>query len=281
MVSEVPTSTAHDHVCWIYRDDAELHAVGMEFLAGGLAQGERLLCVGDRMAEGLRRDPGALGGAAALIAAGTLEVLTLTEAYEAAGGFSTERQRAFYDAATRRALTDGYTGLRVLADVTALAGDPVHHDELVRWEHVADEFIANGPGMSALCGYRADLPEAALADVTSVHPLVHTTADDAVPFRLFFDGRRLVLAGDVDTLGAERLVRALRSSPVESGAPALDLTDLRFADVAAYRAIAAWARALADDGEPVELWNAPALLRRTWQLLGLDEWASVSFPSTA
>ncbi|MCA0145178.1 MEDS domain-containing protein [Blastococcus sp. LR1] len=278
-VSEVPEPSAREHVCWVYRDDAELHSAGMAFLAGGLARGERLLCVGDRLAAGLRADPAALGGIAGLVAAGTLRVLTFAEAYEVAGEFSAENQWAFYDAATRRALADGYTGLRVLADVSPLAGDPVLHDELVRWEHVADQFMATGPGMSAMCAYRSDLPESALADVTAVHPLVRSTA--ATAFRLFFDGKRLVLAGDVDTLGAERLTRALGCSPAHPGTHSLDLAELQFADVAAIRVLAAWARSVTDDGGEVQLWNAPALLRRTWRLLGLDEWARVSFAAAA
>ncbi|WP_104525866.1 MEDS domain-containing protein [Blastococcus atacamensis] len=271
---------ARDHVCWIYRDDAELHEAGIAFLAGGLARGERLVVVGERAIEGLRGEVPALGDVDALVLAGTLRTLTLTEAYVAAGGFSAEGQREFYDAATRQALADGYTGLRVLADVSDLAGDPVHHDELVGWEHVADHFMANGPGMSAMCTYRADLPVAALADVAAVHPQVHGPAGTA-PFRLFFDGRRLVLAGEVDTVGAERLTRALSASPTHAGAHALDMAELQFADVAACRVIAAWARAVVEDGGQVQLWNAPALLRRTWRLLGLDEWAGVSFAAAA
>jgi anti-anti-sigma factor len=278
-VTAVPEPASCDHVCWIYRDDADLHGAGMAFLAGGLARGERLLCVGDRLAESVRADSAALGGIAGLIASGTLRVVTFAEAYEVAGEFSVQGQRAFYAAATRRALADGYTGLRVLADVSPLAGDPVLHDELVRWEHVADHFIATGPGMSAMCAYRSDLPESALADVAAVHPLVRSTADPA--FRLFFDGKRLVLAGDVDTLGAERLTRALSSSPTRPGTHALDLAGLQFADVAAVRVLAAWARSVTDDGGEVQLWNAPALLRRTWRLMGLDQWATVSFAAAA
>ncbi|WP_167759230.1 MEDS domain-containing protein [Blastococcus sp. TF02A_35] len=285
-VNELPGAAAHDHVCWSYRDDADLHATGMAFLAGGLARGERLLCVGDRVAEGLRGDPAALGGVAALVSAGTLRVMTLAEAYVAAGGFSVDGQRAFYDAATDQALADGYTGLRVLADVTDLAGDPVHHDELVRWEHAADHYMAGGAGasgmasMSAMCAYRSDLPEPVLADVAAVHPVVHAPAD-VVPYRLFSDGTRLVLAGEVDALAAQRLTRALGSTPAHVGVHALDLADLRFADVTASRVLAAWARAVTEDGGQVQLWNAPALLRRTWRLLGLDDWARVSFAATA
>ena len=279
-VLELPPPSSHDHVCWVYRDDAELTAAAVGFLDGGRARGERLLCIGDRVAELLRRSPGALGGVAALTDDGTLRILTLAEAYAAAGGFTAERQHAFYDEATRRALTDGYTGLRVFADVTALADAPGTRPELMRWEHLADDLIAHGPGMSAMCAYRDDVPAATLGDLGGVHPVVHAPVG-AVPFQVFFDDDGLALAGDVDTLSAERLGRILATSPTSGSTVALDLSDLRFADVAACRVLAGWARTLAARGVALELVDAPPLLERMWHLLALDERASVTFRPVA
>ena len=84
-VDAVPGAGPADHVCWVYEDDAAFDAAAREFLAGGLARGERLLCVGERVIEGLRA-PGARD-LSDLIAEGTVETLTLAEAYEAAGPF--------------------------------------------------------------------------------------------------------------------------------------------------------------------------------------------------
>ena len=276
VITEVPDAGAHDHVCWIYHDDAELAAAAVEFLAGGLARGERLLCVGDRIAEALRRTPGALGGIDELIGSGTLRILTVAEVYEATGAFSAERQHAFYDAATRAAVADGHRGLRVFAEVTALAADDEVRPELVRWEHLADEFVLRGPGMSTMCAYRADLPAAAICDVAGVHPVVHAP-DGTVPFQVFFDDRGPSIAGDVDALGADRLSRILATTPVTGGTCAVDLSELRFADVAACRVLARWARELDGRGVRLELWNAPPLLERMWHVLALDDWASVAF----
>ncbi|WP_113796578.1 MEDS domain-containing protein [Blastococcus sp. TF02-8] len=275
LVGEVAGAEAHDHVCWVYRDDAELHAVGTRFLAGGLARGERLLCVGVDLVEHLGLDD-----VDRLVAAGTLVVLTPDEAYVGAGGFTAEKQRAFYDTASRRARTDGYTGLRVLAELSSLAGDPGHARELARWEHHADQFIGSDAGMSAMCAYRADASPAAVTDIAAVHPAVHAP-DGAVPFRVFFDRGRLALSGDVDTLGADRLARILDVSPIPAGTRSLDLSELDFADVAACRVLAAWARAAAQDGGRVQLWNATALLRRMWPAMGLDAWAPVQFAAAA
>ena len=278
-IADVPTAGAHDHVCWIYRDDSELTVAAVEFLAGGLARNEQLLCVGDRIADALRRSPCALGGVDELVRSGGLRILTVADVYEAAGAFSAESQHAFYDAATRSAVADGYAGLRVFAEVTALAADADVRPELLRWEHLADEFILRGPGMSAMCAYRADLPATAIGDLAGVHPLVHAP-EGAVPFQVFFDDHGPSLAGDVDTHGAERLARILAATPVSGGTCAVDLSGLRFADVAACRVLARWARELGDREVRLELWNAPRLLERMWHVLALDEWASVAFGTT-
>jgi ABC-type transporter Mla MlaB component len=279
LVTEVPVPGAHDHVCWVYRDDADLTAAAVEFLSGGLLRGERLLCVGDRAVDRLRRAPAALGDIDQLIADGRLRLLTVADAYAATGPFSTESQHAFYDHATRQAVAEGYTGLRVFAEVTALAADDALRTELVRWEHVADELVARGPGMTAMCAYRDDLPASALGDLAGVHPQVHAPAG-TVPFRVFFDDHGPRLAGDVDTVGAERLARILAATPVSGGTCAVDLSELSFADVAACRVLAGWARTLGEQGVRLEFWNAPPLLERMWHVLALDEWASVAFDAT-
>ena len=278
---DVPAVGAHDHVCWVYRDEREFDAAALEFAAAGLARGERVLCVGDRVVEGLRRSPAALGDVDALIAEGALRTVSLAGACSATEEFDAERQRAFYDAATQEALDAGYRGLRILAELSTLAEDARIQPVLVRWEHVADEYIANSSGMTAMCAYRGDLPVPVLAEAAAGHPLVHAPGDPPA-FQLFFDQHQVALTGDVDALGAEHLARMLASSPVVEGSTCvLDLSELRFADVAGCRAIARWARARAAHGVGVELRNAPPLMERAWHLLGFDEWAVVSFTLTA
>ena len=216
-MSEVPPPDGTDHLCWIYEDDESFDAAVERFLAGGLARGERLLCIGDDVVERLGGEYPLLPGAGALVERGALELLTVAEAYDAAGAFSPERQFAYYQAQTQRALDDGYTGLRVLAELTALAADAQRRPELVRWEHLADAFMASGSGMTAMCAYRADLSSEALDDIASVHPVVHSADGGHPAFRVFFDGDRVVLAGSVDTFSADRLAHVLAASPV--GAP--------------------------------------------------------------
>jgi anti-anti-sigma regulatory factor len=276
LVTTVPGAEAGDHLCWVYDDDAAFAAAARQFLAGGLARGERLLCVGERVID--RLQGGASSGVAVerLIAEGRLELLTVAQAYAATGRFAPEQQLAFYEEATRRAVDQGYRGLRVIAEVSPLAEDPASRADLVRWEHLADDFMASGSGMSAMCMYRADLPSGALTDVATAHPLVQSEQD--VPsFRLFFDEGRLALAGSVDTFDADRLAALLASSPVRGPLVTLDLTFLDFLDGAGCRVLARWARDLGARSIEVELRSAPRVVQRMWSLLGFSDLAPVTF----
>jgi ABC-type transporter Mla MlaB component len=273
-IDAVPGAGAADHLCWVYEDDAAFAAAAREFLAGGLARGERLLCVGERVIEGLTA-PGTRH-LSDLIAEGTVETLTLAEAYEAAGPFLPEKQLAFYDAATKRALEAGYRGLRVIAEASDLAADPVQRADLVRWEHIADDYAAHGSGFSAMCAYRADLGPDALGDVASVHPMVR--APEAVSsFRLFVDGHGLVLAGCVDRSSSARLARVLAATAVTGDVVVLDLAGLEFLDVAACRVLARWAAGLADRSVTVQVTGSSMLLRRMWRILDLDQLVPLIF----
>jgi ABC-type transporter Mla MlaB component len=131
--------------------------------------------------------------------------------------------------------------------------------------------------MVAMCAYdRAALQADVLADVTSLHPQVHAPLDPP-SFRIWFDGRRVALAGAVDTFAADRLARVLAASPVSRPTAVLDLSRLEGVDAAGCRTLAAWARALAERGVRLRIEDAPRPLLRLWQLLGLEGPAPVSF----
>jgi ABC-type transporter Mla MlaB component len=272
-VVEVPEPGPADHVCWIYDDPRDLDTAASRFLAGGLARGERLLVIGEGMIDTLHPDTLPFGGTDALLATGALEILDLSTAYVGSAQFTPERQLAFYDAATRKALEDGFTGLRVAAEASALAADPASRAILVRWEQLADGFVAGGSGFTAMCAYRSDLGTEALADVASVHPVVRGIEGEP-QFQVFHDGNRLVLSGSVDTFTASRLGRVLGESSAARRPTILDLSLLEFVDVAGCRVLARWA---SGPGGPLQVLGASRLVQRMWPLLGLDAVAPVSF----
>lgn len=279
MISEIADGTDADHVCWVEQAQAVFDAAVRDFALRGLDRGERLLAVGERVIDSLRRGPAPLDDLDRLIGEGTLETLTVAEAYGdgSTGAFDPERQLEFYDAATRRALREGHHGLRVLADASPLAVDPARRADLIRWEQLADEYVAHGPGMSAMCVYRPDLDAETVTDAASAHPLVHAPAERVPPFRVYFEDGRLAIAGSVDTFVADRLARLLATSPVPPAAAALDLSRVEFIDVAGCRTIASWAQSLRERSVHLSIVGASRLVRRMWALLALAEIAPVAF----
>src|SRR4051812_13287892 len=118
--------------------------------------------------------------------------------------------------------------------------------------------------MRALCAYRADVGREALADVASVHPLVHDPAGGP-PFRVWFEGEAILLAGALDTFGADRLQHVLTVRRIERPRVTLDLRDVEFVDVGGCRTIARWARRLQDRGTRLELTGTSRVFRRMWR----------------
>ena len=116
--------------------------------------------------------------------------MTFADAYAATGDFSAERQFAFYDAATRRAVAEGYAGLRVVAELSALAADPQRRDELVRWEQLADQVRRPGAGDDGACApTRGALPGSTRWPTSpSAHPADPAPRRACARFHVFFEG---------------------------------------------------------------------------------------------
>jgi anti-anti-sigma factor len=271
-----------DHACWLYTDDADFAAAARVFLTDGLTGGDRLLCVGDHHAlEQLRRLAGSAAEVQGHVTRGDLEFLPVTGAYATTGRLEPGAQRTWYEQATRRARAAGYRGLRVIAELTPLAADPAGRENLLRWEHLADDFLASGAGMSALCAYRRDqLPAGVLADVACVHPQVHAEPEEAA-FRVFVDGGGLAVAGTLDAFSADRLSRVLACSVLDLPAVRMDLRRVEFMDAAGCRAVAAWAAGVEQRPAQVTLTGTSRMVRRMWQLLGFAEHTAVAFAEDA
>jgi len=256
----------HDHVCWFYDDVPDLASAARDFLLDGLARGERVLCVGDATIRSVTEGAAALPDAGELVRSGRLDLVPVGAIYAAGGARRTVAdQLRFYSQAVDRALEDGYAGLRVTADVSALAGDPGQ----LEWEQAADRFIAEGPGMATLCAYRADAVGEPLRDrLLQVHPLAGGRVCEA-GFRVYAEADALVLRGEIDSFSAGELADVLAATPRSAGAVTLDTAGLAFIDVAGTRVLAAWRDALQAGGVELTLRNPPRVLRRVWQALEL------------
>jgi hypothetical protein len=254
-----------DHLSWPYDDDDAFADTALRYLADGLLLGERILCVGDEQlhASLQRLDPenvsisGTSGPA--------LVLRSLEEAYGLAKPRTPVEQLTYYRAAVDSALSAGYTGLRVLAEVTALIADPRRSAAHLSWEQRADAALASGVAMTALCAYRGDLLDAeSVAELSCVHPLVRGP-EAAGSFRLFHEHNRLVLAGTITATAASRLRRVLHSEPVPANsAPGgraspsgrhitLDLHQAAHVDPLASRVLADWVATMAAREVKVEV----------------------------
>lgn len=266
---EAPTGLRPgDHVCRTYADAADFSAAVLPFLDEGRRLGEHLLLIGSSRRE-LLRTLAPLPGRDELLASGQLEVHGTAELYAPGGELSPTEPAATYRSLVEAALERGRTGLRVAADVTALVRrGPGAQRRLHVYEHLADAMMGT-VAMTALCLYEASVGADVLGPVTLLHPGQHSGAREPVA-HLSGRGPGLSLHGEVDGTVADDLFRALVD--VAGGVPGevvLDLSDLRFLDVAGARALARATQALSGADVQLRVVRAPRVAARCLGLFGL------------
>ncbi|WP_051366050.1 MEDS domain-containing protein [Hamadaea tsunoensis] len=222
-VDSVDGLSHHDHVGWVFDTPGDFRAAATRFLADGLAGGQRVLLVtGDVDGADLSDDFAAARdtGAAVVLDVGM---------YRSGDPYVPVET---YARAVDEALADGFTGLRVAADVTSLVRTAEDRAAFARYERLADELMIRSM-FSALCAYdRAELGAAEAAELVCVHPVARRSS---VPLRLHNSetpGIAAVLAGDVDMHGYALLRTALDSADLTGvdGTVTIDARDLAFID---------------------------------------------------
>ena len=231
-------------MCWVYEDDDDLRR-GRPGVPRRRAGPRRAAAVRRRAGDREPADAGPAHDLAALIARGAVETLTLAEVYAAGGPFRPERQLAYYDAATRRALDDGYRGLRVLAEVSDLAADAGRRARAGPLGAAGRRRTPrSGSGFSAMCAYRADLAREALADVA-----VRAPAGPRPPGGVLVPAvrRRRPARPGRQRGRVQRRPAGAGAAPrrrCRDGGVVLDVAALEFVDVAGCRVLARWAAGL-------------------------------------
>jgi anti-anti-sigma regulatory factor len=222
---------SRSHVCWVFDDHADFRAAAVEFLADGLARGRRVRYIAAGDEQSLRAELAPLERLEEARRPGAVEVLTVSGTY--AGPESCVDARAqvgVYATDTRTALADGFTGLRVAADVTELVRTPAQLDAFARYEHQVDRYITLAP-FSALCGYsRSELGDDTVAQLACLHP--GGSAEQA-PFRMHATpDADLALSGELDLTTVELFAAAVDRAGLDGRGVevVVDARGLEFAD---------------------------------------------------
>ena len=240
----------HDHLIWTFDGPAAFAAVVVPFLAEGSARGEFVMYLADDP------DPSVARRLGRTAAPGAIQVASIAEVYGASGIVDARVQRAVFASVLADSLAGGFTGIRVAADNSALVADDDRRSAWLRWEFVADEFIAGNP-VAGLCGYDVRrVGPGVLGHLASVHPL-RSAAGPAPAYRIYSDGGALMLVGEPDLIAVAKIRVALDAAPGRTGV---------VVDLAAARSITETAmsglRGLAESGVEVTI-------RGTWALIAL------------
>lgn len=221
-----------DHLCWRYGDAAEFRVRAGEFLAEGLALGQRVCYVGVGEPGSLADELCEVEGMSEALRRGDAQVTSVSAAYPHGAVIDPADQVRAYAALTEDALEANFTGLRVAADATSLVRTPEQLSAFVRYESLIDRYMSAHP-FSAMCAYdRRELGEHAVAQLASMHP---NSSPEAAPFRLHASERTdcaATLGGELDLVSAELFPLALDRAnlQVRDGELVLDAADLTFVD---------------------------------------------------
>lgn len=255
------------HACWIFDEQQEFVDAALEYLTDGLRAEQRIAYVGSETVEEQRELLAPLGNVGKMIDKGALQLFEVTDLYKVGEPVDADVQVATYLAAASAAVADGYTGLRVAAQVTDLVAEPRTREAHVRWESIADRYCVTHP-LSAFCGYqRGVLPEQLLGDLAAVHP-ASNEGHPTVPFHLFSDSGKVVLSGEIDFFSAPDFDRLLELACGGDDEVSFDLAELDFIDHHGLVKLAAHTQRLATEGG-CAVHNQPPFVGRLCELLDL------------
>jgi PAS domain S-box-containing protein len=164
----------HEHLCLIYDSREEQFAVALPYLRAGLESGERCFYIADEnttadVLDGLRA-----GGTDVdrYLRSGALTVASKIDLSPEEAPFDPDRMFGFWVEAIRRAEADGFSGLRVLAEMTWTFGENGIPAGLIELESRLNHLVRDSK-VGMICQYRrARFPAKTILDVVRTHPTV-------------------------------------------------------------------------------------------------------------
>ena len=262
-------SGEYGHIGWPYRDYTEFLGHAAQYLAAGLNLGQRAVYVGDG-------DPATLraGLAAAGLGGDTsdVDVKSVPEHFTFRAGsevVDAEAMTERYAAAAMGALADGYSGLRVVIDVTPVARTPAQREAQAALEFLGDRRISTLP-VAAMCGFDvAELGDAA-AELLCLHPVAGP--DPSVPFQLYnhpAQHNTIALTGSLDAAGEDLWAATLDRVLPLCSADTVNI-DARELEFIGHRQLVLLDGHCAAHGRVAVLHSRQPLLHRLVDLFGFD-----------
>jgi ABC-type transporter Mla MlaB component len=195
-----------------------------------------------------------------------LEAFSVDDLYDLSRPIDAPEQIALYAAKVDAALAAGSAGVRVFADTTRLLTDHSRWESHASWEHQADQWMAAGGRIAAMCAY--DSRRIRPKTIASLHPARYVP-DMYVPFSLHAGPVGLVLEGSLDALCGETFGEALRIVS-RGGSLTIDVNRLGFIDGHTVALLSRRAEKAQAEGTAIRLVGSNYQLRRLWELLELD-----------
>ena len=171
---EVLSLRRGQHACLLYGGKEDPLATVAPFIAAGLEAGERCLyVVGEHDPEHIQRSLEAAGiDVARQLERGALVLVGRWEVAFPNGEFDPAAMIGFVRQAIAQCLADGFTGLRVVAEMTWALQMGVGANRLIHYEALGNHLYPDQP-LVAVCMYdRSRFPAAVCRDAIRVHPWV-------------------------------------------------------------------------------------------------------------
>jgi hypothetical protein len=187
------------HVCLPFETDDEKREATVAFIHEGLSRGARCMFLGtkddfDELGRSLE-DLGICTRRAT--ARGALQYRTVEEVYLYGGIFDPPRALDHTDALVDAALVDGFSGLRMTAELTRIPAQG-EWQKIVWFDAMVNERFARRP-IALMCRYpRTMIPAERVRDVLRTHPVAIVRGESCE--NPFYERPEIVLRGDAETL---------------------------------------------------------------------------------
>ncbi len=210
LAEQIDKTGLGDHLCLIYETAEEQLAAVVPYIQLGLERNEYCAyIVDDRTLEEVQ---GALISAGidvkSAIARGQLSFLTKREAYLESGAFDPHLMMNFLDHAVHEAVNKGYTGFRVVGEMTWGLGNECGCDRLIEYENLLNEFFP-GSKATAICAYNKNRfsPEM-IRDVLRTHPIA--ILGNEVCDNLYYETPKMILGEESVAKRTEWMIQGLK-----------------------------------------------------------------------